>query len=42
MYEWYEKLYVDVVKRTYSEYCVKAFGADFSQQGFSDMEQISA
>ncbi len=41
MFSWYQKLYLDVENsKTYSDYCVIAFGKDFSQQGFSDMHQV--
>lgn len=41
MYEWYEKLYIDVSKSpTYSKYCEMVFQKDLSQQGFSDIAQI--
>jgi 2-polyprenyl-3-methyl-5-hydroxy-6-metoxy-1,4-benzoquinol methylase len=42
MFNWYEKLYPDVESsKAYSKYCMLAFGNDFSQQCFSNIEQIS-
>lgn len=41
MQEWYEKLYKDVESsQTYSKYCELAFGADLSQQGFSNQVEV--
>lgn len=38
---WYDAFYEAVEKsKAYAAYCVKAFGYDFSQQGFSDLRQI--
>lgn len=42
MFSWYNELYPDVENSaTYSKYCNLVFGKDFSQQGFSDFEQIN-
>ena len=42
MFSWYRDLYPDVENSmTYSKYCTAAFGKDFSQQGFSDSEDIA-
>jgi len=42
MLEWYEKLYIDIASsKTYSLYCSKVFGIDFSQQGFSNLGQLN-
>lgn len=39
---WYDSFYGAVEKsKAYAAYCTKAFGRDFSQQGFCDMEQIA-
>jgi SAM-dependent methyltransferase len=38
---WYDEFYIAAAKSgAYSEYCVKLFGYDFTQQGFSDTEQL--
>lgn len=40
--QWYNDFYTAVEKsKAYTEYCVKVFGQDFSQQGFSNMQQIN-
>jgi ubiquinone/menaquinone biosynthesis C-methylase UbiE len=39
---WYDAFYGAVEKsKAYAAYCAQVFGRDFSQQGFSDMEQIA-
>jgi ubiquinone/menaquinone biosynthesis C-methylase UbiE len=39
--QWYNAFYEAVEKsKTYAAYCTQAFGRDFSQQGFSNMEQM--
>jgi 2-polyprenyl-3-methyl-5-hydroxy-6-metoxy-1,4-benzoquinol methylase len=39
---WYDDFYQAVEKsKAYTAYCTQAFGRDFSQQGFSNMEQIA-
>lgn len=42
MLDWYQDFYNTVEKsKVYSEYCNTVFGRDFSQQGFSNGDQIS-
>ncbi len=39
--QWYDAFYEAVEKsKAYASYCAQAFGRDFSQQGFSNMEQL--
>ena len=41
MFQWYEKLYPAVARsKVFSEYCIKLFGTDLSQQGFYTMAQL--
>ena len=43
MFDWYQDYYTTVEKSAvYSKYCNMVFGRDFSQQGFSNMDQITA
>jgi ubiquinone/menaquinone biosynthesis C-methylase UbiE len=40
--QWYDAFYETVEKsKAYAAYCTQAFGRDFSQQGFCNMEQIT-
>jgi cyclopropane fatty-acyl-phospholipid synthase-like methyltransferase len=41
-YDAYQEFYkMADINHTFKEYCNKAFGADFSQDGFSDLHQIN-
>jgi SAM-dependent methyltransferase len=42
MYKFYEKFYAATINsKAYSKYCIKVFGKDLTQDGFSDINQLN-